>query len=124
MMDLQLPWHLVARDLAGAETSLEAAASLQIRGTAFDAVGGVPLMVGSVPLTFRPVRSGSHRGGQVAYGSFSAQDLAKARLLAGGPELLDVLQALWQWQRTCQELLPDGLADRVQRSILAVGGMP
>lgn len=50
--------------------------------------GGVALSIGSVALSFRPRRQGSHRGEKMVYRPFSEQDRADARLIAAAPELL------------------------------------
>jgi hypothetical protein len=85
---LATPWQLVGRDEAGNEVAPEAAAILQIRSLG-DCV--LPLAVGSVPLTFRPRRAGSHRSGKTRYDAFTEQDLNIARVLASGPELTNAL---------------------------------
>ena len=83
------PWNLVGHDEHGRPTQLEVAASLRIHGLG----SGVPLTVGSVPLTFRPQRCGSHRQG-VRFDRFNEIDLANARALAASAELISAIAGL------------------------------
>ncbi len=36
------------------------------------------------------------------------------RLKASNREMLAALVVLWEWQKTCQELMPDGMAEIVR----------
>lgn len=38
------------------------------------------------------------------------------------PDLLALLKAMWEWQKTCQELLPDDLAEKVEAAIAKAEG--
>jgi hypothetical protein len=53
--------------------------------------GGGVVTIGSTGLTFRPHRTGGHRGETMRYRPFSADDRLKAQLLAAAPELLAAL---------------------------------
>jgi hypothetical protein len=71
-------WHLV-----------QAGHELRIHPDFQGRPAGVALSIGSRALVFLAPRSGSHRGEKMVYREFRAEDIARARLIAAAPDLLD-----------------------------------
>lgn len=49
---------------------------------------------------------------------------ANGRLIASAPELLECLEEIWEWQRGCQDLLPDGLGGKISTVLAEAKGAP